>query len=250
MSKIVSLENISTSYDETVVLQNVNLSVYQKDFLGIIGPNGGGKTTLLKVILGLIVPDSGTVTWHGEGTHRTAVGYLPQIKNFDSMFPIKVFDTVLSGLMSKKRFFKSFSKEERQKAMESLDRFGMASFKDRTMGELSGGQMQRVFLARALVSDPELLILDEPDTFIDNASSLDLNEMLGELNNDLAVILVSHDIGSVLSSVKNIACVNGDLHYHSSEECTHELLTEYQCSFRLVGHGDHPHTVLKSHGEG
>jgi zinc transport system ATP-binding protein len=251
MNTILSLNNVYAGYEESTILYDVDLNVYEDDFLGIIGPNGGGKTTLLKVILGLLNPQKGNVIWNGKKGKRNGVkiGYLPQIKNFDSFFPIKVIDTVLSGLMAKRNLFSRFSSDEKDIAYDMLKRFAMDSFSQHTIGELSGGQIQRVFLARALVSDPQLLILDEPDTFIDNSSSVNLNEMLTELNKTKAIIMVSHDIGSVLSSVKNIACVNKNLHYHSADECTHDLLTEYQCSFRLVGHGDVPHTVLKKHGD-
>jgi len=252
MENILSLDNVYAGYGKSIILHDINLSVYKDDFLGIIGPNGGGKTTLLKVILGLLDVHKGEVKWNGQSGKRngTRIGYLPQIKNFDSLFPIKVIDTVLSGLMTKRKFFNRFTSEEKDRAYHMLQRFGINSFSQQTVGELSGGQIQRVFLARALVSDPELLILDEPDTFIDNASSINLNEMLTELNKSMAIVLVSHDIGSILSSVKNIACVNKDLHYHSADECTHDFLAGCQCSFKLVGHGDVPHTVLKTHGHG
>ncbi|MCP4132835.1 MAG: ABC transporter ATP-binding protein [bacterium] len=255
MKKLVEMQEVTAGYNNSVVLNKISLSIYENDFLGIIGPNGCGKTTLLKVILGLLKQQKGTVQFSkelfqsGKKRSRKKIGYLPQFKNIDLQFPIQVKDVVRSGLLSNGGINR-FTAEEKKKIDAILDRFGISHLKENPIGELSGGQMQRVFLSRALISSPRLLILDEPDTFIDRSFSLDLNDILKELNREMAILLVSHDIGSIISSVKNIACVNGALHYHSVDEVSYELLEDYQCGFRLLGHGDIPHTVLKKHGCG
>ena len=250
MEKIFELTAIDAGYDGRLLLQDVHLSVFQNDFLGIIGPNGSGKTTLLKVILGLIEPRRGSVSFYDQSLqgNRKAIGYLPQFRLIDRDFPISAGSIVLSGLMGQKKTASSFSKSEREKAHTLMDRFGIYHLRDRSIGQLSGGEMQRVFLCRALISSPSLLILDEPDTFIDSSFSKNLNDILIELNQDMAIILVSHDIGSILSAVKNIACVNGSLHYHCASEISQEILETHNCPVRLLGHGDIPHTILKKHG--
>jgi len=250
MTKLIELNSISAGYSNVPVLEDVNLEINNRDFLGIIGPNGGGKTTLLKVILGLLRPLKGKIEFFNNfRDNKSIMGYLPQFRIMDSGFPISVEDVVLSGLISSRGTFKRFKIDDRDRALDIMKKFGVLHLKKKPIGNLSGGQMQRVFLCRALISSPELLVLDEPGTFVDRNFSHDLNEILKELNNEIAIILVSHDIGSVLSSVKNIACVNRTLHYHSSEEFTHDMLEHYTCEFRMVGHGDIPHTVLKKHGD-
>ncbi len=247
MEKLLELKSISAGYTDKIVLEDIDLVIYKNDFLGMIGPNGGGKTTLLRVILKLLKPFKGKLEFYGKASQKIKLGYLPQFKVIDQQFPIQVIDVVLSGLMSGRRIFKRFTQRDRFQGIEILDKLGAAHLKNKVIGELSGGQMQRVFLGRALVSNPELLILDEPATFVDQNFSRNLNDILKELNKKMAIVLVSHDIGTIISSVKNIACVNGRLHYHHSDEFGTELLEEYQCSFRIVGHGDLPHTVLKKH---
>ncbi len=249
--KILELTAINAGYDTSLILEEINLPVYENDFLGIIGPNGSGKTTLLRIILGLVPPQKGSVTFydkHLQG-NRKAIGYLPQFKIVDRTFPITVRDVILSGCMGERSFMRSFSRDCHERAESLMDRFGISHLAERTVGDLSGGEMQRVFLCRALISSPRLLILDEPDTFVDSSFAENLNEILVELNKDMAIILVSHDIGSIISAVKNIACVNGTLHYHGASEISQELLETYNCPVRLLGHGDIPHTILKTHGD-
>ncbi len=189
---IIQLTDISASYDEKTVLSHVNLTVYERDFLGVIGPNGGGKTTLIKIILGLLKPASGSV-----------------------------------------RFYKN----EKVEGLES-----------RAIGELSGGQLQRALLGRALVSNPEVVILDEPNTYIDKRFEAKLYSLLEEINKERAIILVSHDIGTVLQNVKTIACVNETLDYHPDTEVPTEWLEEhFGCPIELLGHGNFPHRILKCH---
>jgi len=248
MSKIVELKSVFAGYNNDVVLKDVSLEIYDDDFIGIIGPNGGGKTTLLNVILGLIKPFKGSIEFYNnEKGVNNKIGYLPQTNKIDKKFPITVKDVVLSGLLYGNALFGRYSRGQKQKATETLQRIGICDLKDITIGELSGGQMQKVLLARAIVSSPRLLILDEPNTFVDNQFEGELYEILRQLNNEMAVVMVSHDVGTISSYVKTIACVNRNLHYHRSNIISEEQLASYNCPIKLITHGEVPHTVLKKH---
>jgi len=172
---------------------------------------------------------------------------LPQVHAFDKQFPIIVQDVILSGLPHRKKIISRHSKEEQEKATYWMERLGITSLRRKTIGNLSGGEMQRVFLCRSLISDPELLILDEPDTYVDNLFEKELYEELKELNNRMAIILVSHDVGTITSYIKSIACVNRKLHYHPSNIITDKQLASYNCPVQLITHGEVPHTVLAEH---
>ncbi len=246
MEPLIEINNLQVNYDKLPVLQNVNLSVFEKDFLGIIGPNGGGKTTLLKAILGLIKPQEGNIRFRKDMQGRKKpIGYLPQVRHIDRKFPITVFDVVRSGQIMKDK--KSSKAEAKNRIEDLLNEMGVADIRHKPIGELSGGQMQRVFLCRALLSKPKLLILDEPDTFVDNRFEGELYEKLKQLNKDIAIMLVSHDMGTITSYVKNIACVNNSLHYHEGSSISQEQLDRYNCPIQIISHGEIPHTVLKQH---
>ncbi len=249
MENIVELHGITAGYNDEVILKRVNLTIREQDFIGVIGPNGGGKTTLVKVILGLIKPMSGKVIIHqkSDKASRRAIGYLPQVSRTDQKFPISVLDVVLSGLADSGRLFHRFSRQDISKTMDLLGQMGIESLAKKNIGDLSGGQMQRVFLCRAIISDPRLLILDEPNTFVDNKFESDLYEILRELNNRMAIMIVSHDVGTITFYVKTIACVNRELHYHESAEISEEQLAAYNCPIQIIAHGDIPHTVLHQH---
>ncbi len=242
MSPLIQLQDISAGYDKNIVLHDVNLTVAENDFIGIIGPNGGGKTTLLKVILGLIDQEKGRVEKHPD----LRIGYLPQVNSIDKQFPITVSEVILSGSTRKRRLWKS-SPSDKRKMQDLLSFVGLEKEHNTAIGELSGGQMQRVFLCRALISEPNLLILDEPNTYVDKSFEANLYNQLAELNKDMAILLVSHDVGTISSMVKTIACVNGGLHYHASNKITNELLKVYNCPIELISHGPVPHRVLKHH---
>lgn len=246
MEPLIKIENLTVAYDKVPVLQNVNLDIFEKDFLGVIGPNGGGKTTLLKAILGLLKPQHGKVIFGKDlNGRKKPIGYLPQVKHIDRKFPITVSDVVLSGSVMEN---KKCSKAEMKDRVENLlVEMGVADIRSKAIGELSGGQMQRVFLCRALLSSPKLLILDEPDTFVDNRFEGELYEKLRQLNEEIAIVLVSHDVGTISSYVKTIACINKDLHYHPSSSITQEQLNGYNCPIQVISHGEIPHTVLKHH---
>jgi zinc transport system ATP-binding protein len=249
MKPLLEIRNLSVGYDSLVVLYNINLVIHDLDFVGVIGPNGGGKTTLLKTILGLLPPFSGEIifdeTMSSDNSRR--IGYLPQINNIDRKFPISVFDVIRSGLMSRKNLIGKFTREENERAKKLLAEMGIFEIRNKAIGELSGGQIQRTLMCRALVNNPKLLILDEPSTYVDNRFEKELYEKLGKLNDHLTILLVSHDLGTISTYVKSFACVNGTLHYHEGNQVTPELLEAYECPIQIITHGEIPHTVLYTH---
>ena len=211
---LIELKNIHAGYNGEIIVKNASFEIRQNDFIGIIGPNGGGKTTLVKVILGLIKPRSGEINYYQNPDQL--IGYLPQVHIIDKKFPISVRDVVLSGYMNKKRLIRRFSKEEKTNADLQMEKMGILMLRKNPIGELSGGQMQRVFLCRAILSSPKLLILDEPNNNVDNKFESDLYEALRILNDSMAIMIVSHDIGIISTYIKSIICVNRDVHYHNS----------------------------------
>ena len=247
MTEVIELQNVWVNYGNVTVLEDVNLTVQDKDFLGIIGPNGGGKTTLLKIILGLLKPSSGRIHFNQELPDSESIGYLPQISTGDVNFPVNVTDIVLSGLMIRKRIISRMSAVDREKAERVIGELGLSGFEKSTLNELSGGQIQRVLLGRAIIGDPRLLLLDEPGNFVDMSFERDFYDKLKELNKRMAILMVSHDIGIISSHVRSFACINKKLHYHPSSEITSEQLLAYGCPIQLITHGDVPHTVLKKH---
>ncbi|MFZ4548087.1 MAG: metal ABC transporter ATP-binding protein [Bacteroidales bacterium] len=246
MAELIKLENVTAGYNNGIVLRDVSLSVSDQDFIGVIGPNGGGKTTLIKLILGLIKPISGSIT-RFDNQDGNFIGYLPQQSQIDRKFPITVSDIVLSGLMSAGKLMNRYSSGDKIKAIELLEQMGIPHLANRTAGELSGGQLQRVFICRALISTPKLLILDEPNTFVDNRFEHEMYELLQEFNKQMAILIISHDVGTISYFVKTIACVNTYLHYHPSNVITEEQLAGYNCPLQIITHGDVPHTVLQKH---
>jgi zinc transport system ATP-binding protein len=248
MANLLNIEKVCVAYDRKIVLEEVSLEVNENDFIGIIGPNGGGKTTLLKAILGLVPLSSGRIFFSPLLKDRGSdIGYLSQINKFDNHFPITVEQVVLSGLAAGNNWFRRFSKAQKDKTRSILEELGMASLSEKPIGELSGGQMQRAFLGRAIVSDPLLLILDEPGTYVDNKFESELYLMLKQLNRRMAILLVSHDVGTISAHVKSIACVNRQLNFHPSNIITPEQLSSYNCPIQMITHGEVPHTVLGKH---
>jgi zinc transport system ATP-binding protein len=247
MAYLFEIHSLSASYGANVVLQEVNLKVNENDFIGVIGPNGGGKTTLLKVILGLVKPSVGKIVFNNELLHGNSIGYLPQISTGDINYPVTVSDIILSGLMIRKGIISRMSSSDKTRATKVMDELGLKEMTNSTLNELSGGQMQRVFLGRAIIGNPRLLLLDEPGNFVDTTFENDFYEKLRDLNKRMAILMVSHDVGTISAHIKSFACVNRSLHYHSSNEITNEDLLAYGCPIQLVTHGDVPHTVLKHH---
>ena len=241
------MHSLSASYGANIALKDVDFKVNENDFIGVIGPNGGGKTTLLKVILGLLKPVKGKMVFNSELLNGNSIGYLPQISTGDINYPVTVTDIILSGLMIRKGIISRMSLSDKKKANTVIDELGLEGMAKSTLNELSGGQMQRVFLGRAIIGDPRLLLLDEPANFVDTTFENDFYEKLKDLNKRMAILMVSHDVGTISSHIKSFACVNRSLHYHPSHEITNEDLLAYGCPIQLVTHGDVPHTVLKYH---
>ncbi|HEQ78143.1 MAG TPA: ABC transporter ATP-binding protein [Euryarchaeota archaeon] len=245
--EIVSLKDLYVYFNNTVSLGDINLSIKQNTILGIIGPNGGGKTTLLRVILGLIKPDKGEIRVFGKTPEegRKFIGYLPQYTIFDHSFPLNVFEVVLMGRY--RGIFKDYSKEDKAAVINALKTVSMLEFKDRQIGRLSGGQLQRVFIARAIVREPKLLLLDEPTASIDPEMQSAFYDMLLKLKEKMAVVLITHDVGAVSVYVDEIACLNRRLFYHGPKEEGLEKIEEmYRCPIDLISHGV-PHRVLRGH---
>jgi zinc transport system ATP-binding protein len=247
MACLLEMHSLSATYGASLVLHNVNFIVNENDFIGVIGPNGGGKTTLLKIILGLLKPVQGTIVFNDGLINGNSIGYLPQMSTGDINYPVTVTDIILSGLMIRKGLISRMTSSDKIKASKVIEELGLKEMSKSTLNELSGGQMQRVFLGRAIIGDPKLLLLDEPGNFVDTTFENDFYEKLKDLNKRMAILMVSHDIGIISSHIKSFACVNRSLHYHPSNEITNEDLLAYGCPIQLVTHGDIPHTVLKHH---
>jgi len=247
MAYLFEMYSLSASYGANVVLRDVNFKVNENDYIGVIGPNGGGKTTLLRVILGLVKPAEGKIVFNNELLNGNSIGYLPQMSTGDINYPVTVTDIVLSGLMIGKGIISRMSASDKKKADTVIEELGLAGMSKSTLNELSGGQIQRVFLGRAIIGNPRLLLLDEPGNFVDTTFENDFYEKLRVLNKRMAILMVSHDVGTISSHIKSFACVNRSLHYHPSNEITNEDLLAYGCPIQLVTHGDVPHTVLKYH---
>lgn len=222
---IIEFKNISFGYNSELILKDVSLAIHEGDYIGIIGPNGGGKTTLLKILVGLLEPKKGEVFIFGKNNktfkERSVIGYVPQrAAHFDQTFPATVEEVVLMGRAAKKGLFKSLTAEDKKKAHEALQKVGMESFNDRLIGQLSGGQQQRVLIARALALDPQILVLDEPTVGVDVHNQEQFYRLLKQLNQEmgLTLILVSHDIDVVANEVTELACINQTLVYHGEPE--------------------------------
>lgn len=245
---LISVRDVTFGYGREVVLDRVDLEIHDHDFLAIIGPNGGGKTTLLKVILGLLRPWSGEVVFNLPGGRTQGrLGYVPQFSTFDKSFPLRVADVVLMGRLGSRGLLHRYTREDRAAAAGALERLRLADLARAHIDEISGGQLQRVLIARALVSDPDILFLDEPTASIDAESRVTLRGLLEELNERIPVVVVTHDVTSIAPMVQRIACINRRLFYHGGPELSHEVLEEvYGCPVELVTHGV-PHRVLHSH---
>ena len=245
----IEVENVYFRYETTPILEEVNFKVEEKDFVGIIGPNGGGKTTLIKILIGLLKPEKGTVKIFGEpiSKQNKYVGYVPQLFNFDNNFPINVRDVVLMGRLKPGLLLTKAKNKDQQIVEECLAKVDMLPYKNELIGNLSGGQKQRVLIARALSVQPKILILDEPTASVDSKAGRNFYELLRKLNEDITIIMVSHDIGVISQYVKKIACLNKKLVFHNSKEISREMLeATYKCPVDLIAHGL-PHRVLDEH---
>ncbi len=249
---VISLRSVYAGYDEETILEDVNFEMLQGDFVGMIGPNGGGKTTLLKVILGLIKPNKGEVKVMGESAQagRRHIGYVPQSQVDDMSFPVSVWEVVRMGRISHPAIFRRLTPEDDAIVAEKLDWLGLQDIRKRSISEISGGQRQRVFIARALAAEPQLLLLDEPTASVDVTASQNLFELLAKINQQVTILLISHDITAISRYVKTIGCVNRQVIYHREKQLSVEMLTKsYGCPVDLIAHGV-PHRVLDEHHMG
>lgn len=238
---IITIENMNFSFDgKNPVLRDVNLRVREKESACIVGPNGGGKTTLFRLILGLLKPDSGKISVFDTSPEqaRKRTGYVPQHTFFDRMFPVSVMDVVLMGRVEK-HFWGPYRKEDRNAVMEALEKVDIAELARRSFSELSGGQRQRVLIARALVSDPDLILLDEPTANVDPAVEEHILDILNKLAGSRCVLVVSHDLGFVSSIFEEVICVNRQVAVHPTAEISGSSIEEiYGCELRAVKHSE------------
>lgn len=246
---VISIRNLWAGYEREQVLEDINLEVYEGDYIGLIGPNGGGKTTLIRVLLGLLTPTRGEVRIMGRPVQegRREVGYVPQVVEFDREFPVSVWDVARMGRLGQRRLLQRYNSKDKEIVAEALRQVEMFDLRQRPIGELSTGQRQRVYLARALATQPKILLLDEPTSSVDPQVSKDIYELLKQLNEQVTILLISHDMGAVSSYVKTVGCLNRRLFYHGGQEITAEMLElAYQCPIDLIAHGV-PHRVFAEH---
>ncbi len=253
MKNVISVKNLSVYYGKIQVLSQINLEVKQGEYLGIIGPNGGGKTTFLKSILGIVPITKGEIKLFGAPIreHGNTIGYVPQLSHANREFPISVLEVVLTGRTKKKiRPFYHYTKEDIEIATKQLEFVGLKEYRNRQMEELSGGEFQKVLIARALTVEPELLILDEPTANVDAKSREEIYMILAQLNQEKTILMVTHDTMAISSNVKSIACLNHSLVYHGKPSLTPEAVRDlYGCPIDLIAHGI-PHRVLGDHNHG
>jgi zinc transport system ATP-binding protein len=243
---VIDIRDLSFSFPGPVrILEDVKLQVPKGDFLAIIGPNGGGKTTLLRLILGLLRPDSGTVSVLGTSPAGAVgrIGYVPQMTGFERSFPVSVMDAVLMGRLHVRGVLRGYTDADRSIALEKMELLRIAELSPRRIGDLSGGQRQRVLIARALCSEPELLLLDEPAAGIDRENQENFYHILSDINIDVTIVMATHDIGAISSYVSRIGCMNVQLFLHDDGISEETMARVYGCPFELITHGV-PHRVL------
>ncbi len=257
----IEISDMWFAYDGARVLDQVNLTLPAGDFLAVLGPNGGGKSTLLRLLLGLLKPGGGVIRVLGlpPGQAGGRIGFLPQFTEVSANLPITVLGAVQTGLVEPGlSCLRSPAKRrrERELALDALSRVGLAGHAERRLSDLSGGQRQRVFIARALVSRPELLLLDEPTASVDGRSRQELMQLLSDINHDMTIVMVSHDMSTVDGCVKSIACVNRTLHHHMDSRLTPLIFAQATgadlmagCPVELLAHGTVPHRVVLDHGD-
>ena len=250
--KAIHAENVSVYYEQTPALSGVCIDVYEGDYLGIIGPNGGGKSTLLKSLLGLVPNISGEIEIFGEKIEkaRGLIGYVPQSGDFDRRFPISVREVVLTGCLRKGLSpFHRFSEKDKLLVDGLLERVGLKALANRQISQLSGGEFQKMLIARGLAVQPRLLFLDEPTASVDAKSRQQIYELLSDLNAEMTIVMVTHDLLAVSSEVKSLACLNRKMVYHGIPRLDDSIVqTLYGCPVDLIAHGV-PHRVLREHGD-
>lgn len=244
----IKIEKMSFSYDGAMILEDVDLMIRWGDFVSVVGPNGGGKTTLLKIILGILKPTKGDVQLFGMDPSKSTklVGYMPQHAKFDFHFPATVMDVVLMGRLGRFRGFGPFGKTDRRICMEKLELVKLADCASKSFSSLSGGLRQRALIARALACEPEMLLLDEPTSNLDQAIEGEIYDLFKELNKTMTLVMVSHDLSFVSQYVKRVVCVKRRVVTHPTEEITAELVNSiYGAPMRIVRHDK-----CEAHGDG
>lgn len=246
---VVSMENIYYAYERNPVLNDVIFEIPRGAFMGIVGPNGGGKTTLIKLILGLLKPDNGEIRLFGQPIGKfkdwSKIGFVSQKANtFNKGFPATVFEVVSMGLTAKIGYFKFFTSNHKKKVLETIDQVGMGAYAYKNIGSLSGGQQQRVFIARALVSDPELLILDEPTVGVDQENVQKFYDLLHQLNKKykITLLLITHDTAAMTIHATGIVGLNKEIYFQGTPD-EYNALTNDKLS-QLYGHPVH----IATHG--
>lgn len=237
---VVSFEQVDFSYNGEPMLVDVNLRIHEREMIGIVGPNGGGKTTLLRLMLGLLKPDRGKILVFGDAPAKSShrLGYVPQHLQFDNSFPVSALDVVLMGLAGKSGFG-PFSGKKIRLAEEALETVDLAEYRNSPFASLSGGQRQRALIARALASSPDMLLFDEPTANVDTTAGEKLYEILGRLNKEMTILVVSHDIGFVNHHISSVVCVNHQVRVHpTSALAGHNIIDLYGHDMALIRH-DH-----------
>ncbi|HYU33629.1 MAG TPA: ABC transporter ATP-binding protein [Thermoanaerobaculia bacterium] len=243
---VIAAHHVTFGYNRETVVEDVSLEIRPRDFLAIIGPNGGGKTTLVKILLGLLRPWSGEVVWTPP-VRPGRMGYVPQFSTFDKGFPLRVSDVVLMGRLDRRSLLRPYLKKDRIEVGRVLERLALTHLAAEHVSEISGGQLQRVLIARAVVSDPEVLFLDEPTASIDAESRETLTGLLEELNRRIPVVVITHDVTGLAPLVRRIACVNRRLVCHEGSELDARTLEEaYGGPVEVVTHGVQ-HRILHRH---
>lgn len=242
----ITLENVSFSYDKNglSILKDVNLEIIEGEFLGVIGPNGGGKTTLLKLIMGFLKPDAGQIKIFGKpiDESESKVAYVPQTSRFDRDFPISVLEVVLSGRLSRLSWYGRYSKADEKAALDKLEQVGLSEYKNVPFGTLSGGQAQRTLIARALVSEPEILLLDEPTASIDTEAEEEICKLLKQLRGSITMLMVTHDLSTFIRDVQRVICVQKEVYsFMPNEVCEHFALGLYHAPLIQMKEEKHYH---------
>jgi zinc transport system ATP-binding protein len=236
---VIAVRDLKFSYDKAPILENVHFTIEPGEFIGIFGPNGGGKTTLLKLLMGMLKPDHGDIELLGKEPQHTRgqIGYVPQILRFDKDFPISVLEVVLMGCLSKLHWWGGFPKGTKEVAFEALQKVGLADFAKASFGTLSGGQAQRALIARAIVNHPKILLLDEPTASVDPVAEQEIHQLLAELNRTMTIVMVTHDLQSIIDKAKRLLCVHRQVTTMQAKEvCEHFALGLYHTPLSSKDH--------------
>lgn len=231
----IKVQNLGFSYDKAPILKDVSFTIRPQELIYLIGPNGGGKTTLLKLLMGFLKPSEGTLQIFGKSPSEVTeqIAYVPQSFSYDRLFPISVFNVVLSGRLAHLPWHGFYPKKDKQLALEALEQVGLLEYKDQPIGELSGGQLQRVLIARALVSKPQILILDEPTSCLDHKAQHEIQKIIKHLKRKITILLVTHDLDRLQAESDRIFCVHGTLSQIAPKDvCQHVSMGLYHPSVK------------------